>query len=94
MAPEIAKPAPAAVNAETVTGAVPAEVNVSVLVEVVLTVTSPKASVLALRVSRGDVWAEAPVPLRVTIAVLLVDELLETVMVPFAAPATVGTKLT
>ena len=34
------------------------------------------------------------VPLRLTVATLAVDELLETVIVPLAAPATVGTKLT
>jgi hypothetical protein len=90
VAPEIEKPAPATVTAETVTGAVPDEFRVSVCVDVAFNATLPKASVLALRAS----WAEVPVPLRLTVAVLPVDELLETVMVPLAAPATVGTKLT
>ena len=97
MAPEIEKPMPPTVNAVTVTGAVPDEFRVSDCVVVVFSITLPKASVPALRVNWGEVWAgvwaEVPLPLRLTIAVLLEDELLETVMVPLAAPATVGTKL-
>jgi hypothetical protein len=71
--------------------AVPDEVRVSVLVEVVWSVTLPKASVLALKISRG-VGAAVPVPLRVTMLVTPPDELLEIVMVPLTATA--GLKLT
>jgi hypothetical protein len=73
--------------------AVPEDVRVSVWVEVVFMVTLPKASVLALIVNCG-VGAAVPVPLRVTVLVGPLDELLEMVMIPLAAPATVGSKLT
>jgi hypothetical protein len=40
------------------------------------------------------VAAAVPVPLRVTMLVLAPEELLEMAMLPLAAPATVGSKLT
>jgi hypothetical protein len=90
VAPDIVKPAPDSVAALTVTDAVPEEVKVRVLVEVVFRVTLPKANVLALTVK----FDETPVPLRLTVLVLPLDELLAMVIVPLAAPATVGSKLT
>ena len=93
VAPVIEKPVPVRVAELIVTAVVPEEVNVSVCVEVVLIGSFPKASVPALRVNCG-VDAVAPVPLSVTVLVLPIDELLETVMVPVAAPVTVGSKLT
>lgn len=90
MAPVIEKPAPARVAELTVTAAVPEEVNVSVCVDFVFSASFPKAKVLALRVSRGEV----PVPLRATVLVPLLDELLEMVIVPLSVPAAVGSKLT
>ncbi len=77
----------------TVNAAVPDEVRVSVLVEAVLSVTLPKARLLALSVNCG-VAAAVPVPLRLTMLLLPPEELLEIVMLPLAAPATVGSKLT
>jgi hypothetical protein len=91
--PESANPAPTGVAELTVSAAVPDEVKVRVLVEVVFRVTEPKARVLALTVSCG-VAAAVPVPLRLTMLVLPPEELLEMAMLPLAAPATVGSKLT
>jgi hypothetical protein len=56
-----------------VTGDVPVEVNVTGWVEAVLTVTSPNVRLAALIVNCGLV-AAVPVPLRLTTAVLLVEE--------------------
>ena len=89
----MAKPAPASVTEFTFRGAVPEDVRVSAFVEVVLTVTLPKASVLALKLS-CEVGAAFPVPLRVTALVEPVDELLDMVMVPLSVPDAVGLKLT
>ena len=58
-----------------VTGAVPVEVNVTGCVDAVFTVTLPNVRLAALTVNCGLDTA-VPVPLRVTTAVLLVDELL------------------
>ena len=74
-------------------GAVPDEVNVSVLLAVVFTVTLPKLIELALSVRFGDA-AAVPVPLSVTVSVLPPESLLEIVRVPTAAPVTPGLKLT
>ncbi len=93
LAPEMAKPLPATIAECTVNAAVPEEVRVSVFVDVVFTVTLPKARLPALKVSCG-VCAAVPVPLSVTVLVPPLDELLETVMVPLAAPAAVGSKRT
>jgi hypothetical protein len=89
----MAKPVPARPTELTVTAAVPDEVKVRVLVEVVFSVTLPKARVLALTVNCG-VAAAVPVPLRLTRLVPPLEELLVIVMAPLAAPATVGSKLT
>ena len=85
--------APARAAELTVRAAVPDEVKVRVLVEAVFSVTDPKARVLALTVNCG-VGAAVPVPVKLILLVLPPDELLKIVMVPFAAPATVGSKLT
>jgi hypothetical protein len=58
-----------------VTGAVPVEVNVNGCVDAVFTVTSPNVRLAALAVNCG-VSTAVPVPLRLTTAVLLVDEVL------------------
>ena len=58
-----------------VTGAVPVEVSVTGCVDDVFTVTSPNVRLAALTVNCGLNTA-VPVPLRLTTAVLLVDELL------------------
>ena len=77
----------------TVSGALPEDVNVSVLVEVVFTGTLPKSRLAALTVNSGLALC-VPVPLSVTVVVLPLAELLEMVMVPLAVPATLGSKLT
>lgn len=92
VAPESAKPLPETVTELMVSAAVPEEVRVSVLFAVVLTVTLPKSMEAALRV-RSGAWAAVPVPLRVTVAVLPDESLLEMVMAPTAEPVTVGSKL-
>jgi hypothetical protein len=56
-----------------ITGAVPVDVNVTGWVEAVFTVTLPNVKLAALIVNCGLV-AAVPVPLRLTTAVLLVDE--------------------
>ena len=63
----------------TVTGEVPVEVSVSDCVVAVFTVTLPKLKLAALTVNCG-LGAAALVPLRVTIFVLPLDELLATVI--------------
>lgn len=84
------KPVPESVAELTVTAAVPEAVSVSVWDDVVFTGTLPNAKVLELTVNCD----EMPVPLKVTFAVLPLEELLEIATVPLAAPATVGLKLT
>jgi hypothetical protein len=91
-APETLKPTPVRLSALTVTAELPVEVRVTGSVTGVPTGSSPKFKDVVLRESTG--LEVVPVPVRLTVAVLPVDELLETVMVPLAAPATVGTKLT
>ncbi len=91
VAPEKLNSAPVRLAALTVTGVVPVDVSVTDSVRAVLIGSSPKLSVLVLNVSTGLV---VPVPLSVTVAVLPVDELLEIVTVPLAAPATVGLNVT
>jgi hypothetical protein len=62
-----------------VTGAVPVEVNVTGWVDVVFTVTLPNVKLAVLIVNCGlctGAPVPVPVPLRLTTAVLLVDELL------------------
>jgi len=93
VAPEKVNPAPAMLAELTVTGEVPVDVSVNCRVAGVPTGSSPKFKVVALRLKIGFVEL-TPVPLRLTVAKPLLDELLEIVMVPFAAPVTVGSKLT
>jgi hypothetical protein len=87
------KPAPLNVPEFTVTGAVPVEVNVTGCVDVLFTVTLPKARFAVLTVNCG-LAAAVPVPLIVTIAVLLVDESLCRVNCPVATPVTLGSNCT
>jgi hypothetical protein len=78
--PETVNPAPLSVVESTVTGAVPVEVNVTGCVEAVFTVTSPNVRLVALIVNCGlsdcGLDGVVPVPLKLTTAVPLVDELL------------------
>jgi len=73
VAPEIVKLVPLNAAELMVTGAVPVEVNVNGCVDGVFTVTLPNVILTALIVNCGLATA-VPVPLRVTIAVLLLDE--------------------
>lgn len=73
VAPGIVKLAPLNAAELMVTGAVPVEVNVSGCVDCVFTVTLPNVRLAALIVNCGLATA-VPVPLRLTIAVLLLDE--------------------
>jgi hypothetical protein len=75
VAPDIVKPVPRNVAELMVTGVVPVELNVTDSIDVVLTVTSPNVRLAALIVNCGLDTA-VPVPLRLTTAGLLVDELL------------------
>ena len=75
VAPDIVNPAPLNGAELIVTGAVPVEVNVTGCVDDVFTVTSPNVRLAALTVNCGLNTA-VPVPLKLTTAVLLVDELL------------------
>jgi hypothetical protein len=75
----------------TVTGAAPEEVSVTDCVDEELTVTLPKLKVEALSVNCG-VAAAVPVPLKATVAVLPLVELLLIESFPLAAPAAVGRK--
>jgi hypothetical protein len=68
----------------TLTAAVPKEVRISGFVEAVFKFTLPKASLLALKVNSA-VFAAAPVPLRLTVLALPLEELLEILKVPLAA---------
>ena len=74
------KPVPLSVAELMVTGAVPVELNVTGNVDDVFTVTLPNARLLGLTVSCGlddcGLDTVVPIPLRLTTAVLLVDELL------------------
>ena len=92
VAPEKLNPAPVILAALTVTGDVPVEVRVTDEVSAVPTGSLPKLRLLLLRVRTG--FGLAPVPLRLMVDVLLVEELLEMVMVPLSVPAVVGSKLT
>jgi hypothetical protein len=85
----IVKPAPVMVAELTVTGDVPADVNVNDWVVAVFTVTLPKLKVAALIVNCG-LGAAALVPLRATTTVLPLAELLLIVICPLAAPVAVG----
>jgi hypothetical protein len=91
--PDTVKTVPPVVPEWMVTGAVPVEVNVTGCVDAVFTVTPPNVRLAALSVNCG-LAAAVPVPLRLTTAVLLVDELLWIVSCPDAAPAVVGSNST
>ena len=84
---------PANPAALTVTGELPVEVRVTGNLMGVLSGSLPKLKLVVLNVSTGLVGL-VPVPLKLILLVLPPDELLKIVMVPFAAPATVGSKLT
>ena len=73
VAADIVKPVPLSVAELMVTGAVPVEVNVTGSVDAVFTVTLPNAKLAGLMVNCG-LATTVPVPLRLTTAVLLVDE--------------------
>src|SRR4051794_37146960 len=77
----------------TLRGPLPGEVNVSVRREVEFTVTLPKSRLVALTVNCGFGVA-VPFPVRATIIVPLFDELVVMAMVPLAAEAVAGRKLT
>jgi hypothetical protein len=87
------KPAPVTVAEFTVTGDVPVDVSVNDCVVAVFTVTLPKLRRAALTASCG-LAAAVLVPLRATVAVLPVDELLLTVTCPVEDPAAVGSNRT
>ncbi len=91
--PEMVKPVPEIVAEFTVTGEVPVEVRVKVWVVAVLTVTLPKLRLVALRLNCGF-GAAAPVPLRATVAVPPLVELLLTEICPVTAPVAVGSNRT
>ena len=75
VAPDIVYPAPLSAAELMVTGAVPVEVSVTGNVDGVFSATLPNVRLAVLIVNCG-LDAAAPVPLRLTTAVLLVDELL------------------
>jgi hypothetical protein len=77
----------------TVTGEFPVDVRVNDCVVAVFSAALPKLKLPELTVNRGLVCA-APVPLRVTTAVLPVDESLLIVIWPFDAPVAVGLNCT
>jgi len=85
------KPVPVMLAELTVTAVVPLEVSVTVCVGLDPTATLPKARLVALTVSFGAV---VPVPLRLTVAVGFVDEVLLIVNVPVTAPAVFGANFT
>ena len=92
VAPEKLNPAPAMLAALTVTADVPVEVRETGSVSAVPTGSLPKLRLLLLKVRTGSELV--PVPLRLTVFVLLIGEVLEMVIVPLAAPVTVGSKPT
>ncbi len=92
VAPDMAKAPPETLTELMVSAAVPDEVTVSVLLDVVFTVTLPKLMELALRVRFG-VAAAMPVPLRATVAVPPEEASLEMVIAPTADPVTAGSKV-
>jgi hypothetical protein len=71
-----------------VTADVPVDVSVIVWIVAVFNATLPKVTLVVLTVNCG--FAATPVPLKATVAVLLVDELLPTVNSPATVPPVVG----
>jgi hypothetical protein len=93
--PDIVKPVPLSVPELMVTGAVPLELSVTGNVVGVFSVTLPNARLAGLMVNCGfGTTVAVPVPLRLTTAVLLVDESLWIVNCPEAAPVVVGSNCT
>ncbi len=92
VAPVNVKPAPVIDALLTVTGDDPVEVRVTDSVTGVPIGSFPKLRLLLLSERTG--FDAAPVPLSVTVVVLPAEELLEMVIDPVAAPATVGSKAT
>jgi hypothetical protein len=86
------KPAPVITAEFTVTGDVPVDVSVNDFVAEEFTVTLPKLSEVALNDNCGV--AAAPVPLRDTVVVLPLAELLLIVRLPAADPVVVGANFT
>jgi hypothetical protein len=86
------KPVPVVDADETVTAVVPVEERVTDSVVGDPSVTVPKLKLVALRVSFG-LGAVVPVPLRETVEVAPVAEVLLIVNVPDAAPADFGAKV-
>jgi hypothetical protein len=86
--PTVVKPAPVIEAALIVTADVPDDVSVTDSFVEVFTVTLPKLRLVALTVNCG--FAATPVPLKATVAVLPLVELLLIVSCPVAAPAAVG----
>ncbi len=93
VAPDTVKPLPVSVPELMVTGAVPVEVRVTGCFDEVLIVTLPNVRLAVLTISCG-LATGAPVPLRLTTAVLLLTESLRIVNFPDAAPAVVGSNCT
>ena len=83
------KPVPVMEAELTVTGEVPLEVRVTVCVVGEFTVTLPKLR-FAVLIDNCGLGAAVPVPLRATIAVLPVAELLLMVTCPVSDPVAVG----
>ena len=90
VAPEIANSAPDSVTDCTVTGISPDDVRVRLLVELAFRSTSPKPRVAELTLSCEALL----LPLRLTVLVGPVEELLEMLMIPVASPGMLGSKLT
>jgi hypothetical protein len=90
--PETVKPVPLIAAELIVTGPVPLEVSVTDSVDELPTVTLPKLRLDELTVNCGVV--AMPVPLRLTVAVALVDELLVMVSLPETAPVAAGLNCT
>src|SRR3984885_6584693 len=91
--PTMVKPAPVMAAEFTVTADVPVEVRVRVSDFGVLTVSLPKLRLDALTVNWG-LAAAVPVPLRTTVAMPPVVELLLIVRLPAAAPVVAGSDCT
>jgi hypothetical protein len=89
----IVKPAPVITTEFTVTVEVPVDVSVNDCVVAVFTATLPKLRLATLTDNCG-LAAAVLVPLRVTIAVLPVDELLLIITWPLADPVVVGPNCT
>ena len=90
VAPETVKPAPLTLPELTVTAAVPLDVSVTGSVALEPSTTSPKARLGVLK----DNWEVVPMPLKLTVEVGVVDEVLLIDSMPVAAPPAVGANWT